>query len=1414
MDDLKCPITKDFLVDPVTVPCCGKAFSRASLRECLASNDTTCPACRGDLSNFDVQNVAKNVVLESLVESMCGPNLAAPVEEHQWKCILRPVHRPDSPEEHCQVAELDLRLSKSRFVLRPTLFICVVDVSGSMAGSPWAQVEAALIHMMAISKRNPLLKTVLIRYQSYADIVELDDEDSDETRNLIIKNMFTGGGTNFIHAFEKVQEVLQKFAASDISNVTIIFMTDGQDGSGQPRIHLPNRFRQILEKNWSGPIGVHSVGFGGACDMDLLEKIFQSGNTEGSFRYAEPTDGVDALCSKLQTLFDVVTQNTSVPIDLNFEGLPEIGKISTSFPVDKNRNGCLQMFVPLDSAVVSQEMFVYVDSSLDHTRQVKIEVAQNTAKDGNGFAKYLSHVTDQLASELVELTKRQDYPGGPNVFDLHCGLLQQRIDEILPYDDGGCRDRLQYIRDQVTNLREGSSVNVGKISDMRFSSKFGGNAVQLHASSSAAAATHSGAVAQPAVPEDQKKVAAVREKPVFYSRNNENKNRNDIQRALTNSESNKIQGALEVAFQASTIDDMLYTDVDGNNTLHLVAYCGSNYLMEEILKKFPTLDVNVPNPGKETPVTLAIKKRGFWKTLEILLKYGGAIPGHRKKALEKFAFDEGYDITAQMIAGMGESIKEAEYSMKPSYLKFMYESAMQSSSGDINVESYLNVAMHHEMRDLITDIVTSHKLFPTVDMFLEHCIVSSKLGFSKFITAFDETLLHQVNGQQKEGPLFRAAEAGSLELVEWLVKEKKVAPDQPNHLGNTPLWIACWKRFYKIAETLISHGADVNFANHKGNVPLYGLCQRISSNCASSSPLELAELLVAHGAHVEHLNQNQDSLILMACRNGQQELLNFFLNYVEESFVDYKAPIDGFNAMFAAVEADRPECIRVLHDYGVPLNQKTAADNPILKESTPLHLAAYYNRARAATALLHLGADVLARDETGYTPLHVAVIQEHVDIARMIYRKDKRTAFARDDLNNAPAAYCRNAELRMALVGPCLDALMRLARGHFPSEEVSDACAVLRKHSDVPGIVESKEMVDVMDFDGSTPLMVSAIYSNRKVFETLYYLGADPHHQGLFGVSAMLWVEWIKSRPMMQIVAKSGICANSHLTRAARERLEDARRIPEEAPLLFFGQPPRVMAPRQESGLGLRMGLLESSEFPIPNKADTFDIQAILAQLHWDAKVAAANIIACGNFGHSSQPTPSEICSMFAYTSIPLATQLIYNRQIAEKIFRTDLLLTMLDKLDPYDKETFIGLRHVQRQNYRIGTTVCRNDVFLSASTMWKVATNFVPEFKKSSGKSKGTQQSVYTPRGGTGTVFILKSKTGRYVGPYSPYLYDAEVLFKPGTPFRVTNWYRGGDYIVLGQANIRDYTYKLKPEEVEEMAISQKSLVIEMSEI
>ena len=141
--------------------------------------------------------------------------------------------------------------------------------------------------------------------------------------------------------------------------------------------------------------------------------------------------------------------------------------------------------------------------------------------------------------------------------------------------------------------------------------------------------------------------------------------------------------------------------------------------------------------------------------------------------------------------------------------------------------------------------------------------------------------------------------------------------------------------------------------------------------------------------------------------------------------------------------------------------------------------------------------------------------------------------------------------------------------------------------------------------------------------------------------------------------------------------------------------------------------------------------------------------------------------------------------------------------LPAYCGESYIGSETVQRKLYPKGKEFAWNH-FVSSSALWRVSLENTPSFTS---KSK------------LGTVFIIKSRTGRYVGPYSQFSFDAEVIILPGTKFKVTNWYHGGSEVVLGQSNIREHTFRVKEYDNERLNLqqvmdSEKALVIELTEL
>lgn len=1503
--DLYCPITHNLLDDPVTGPCCNTAFSREALKLHLGVT-LTCPKCNSDLTAFDVENAPADIMITGMIQKLqhqgvhLTPSCNAVTNEtnlQDWNATVTPLYNDKG--KALNIGQLKLSLTNAKFVAKPSLFIAVVDRSGSMAGSPWKQVETALLHIMGLTTSNPMVKTIIVAYDSSSEIINTTGTQSEITNK--IKTMFTGGGTNFKAAFDKVKEVLGKYSYSDeqcgensVSNITIAFLTDGQSGE-KPDV-LVKLFNDMLQDCWAqGPLSVHSIGFGGGCDKDFLEGLRKTGSVEGTFRYAEPSDDADTLCHKLTSLFEVASKSSVVSINLSFPADENMFNFKigdkyqkdalVQFPVEQTRTGEYSHWVSLhreiDISTILQPRVgeLIINSHIDEDKVVPITISTDTNK--RIFRKWVGQLIDELASELLELSKKrpaatcqnnqpqsnntenntqlpQKYCSD-NVFLLHCALMKQKIEamNIASSTDEDMKERLTFIDQQLGQLKSGAQINIGKLSDFRFGSQF---APQSKSISSRSVQQLSGNYSsQQAISNTN----AWTERTPFYSRNNTNKSRNPLQESITMNEFDKISTETENYLANNTLSDITHLDADGNNALHLAAYCGQSFTVKQILDIYRLYYTNntivdLQNNNGETAVTLAIKKRGFHKTLGHLLDYGATVPEHRRKGLERFAIDNGYPITAQILSNLSENNCTVDESMTPEYIMFSYNRLKNNSQLDtLDVNSYFKVCLSKTMVDMVKILIEKHAAVPTFDYLLEYCIPKKAdspdtpiyIELAKIFLDYNNEFINMVDTNE-ETALFKAAERGSLPHVKLFI-ERGAEVDKPNNLGNSPLWIASAKKYPCIMTELLDCGADVNKINFKGNPPIYSICQRGTK--------KFAELLLSRGAYLELINENGDTLILLCCRNGQHEILEIFLNYVDPEFVDRKAHIDGFNAIFASVEADKPDCIRVLKDYGVNCQQKTDEDNTILAGATPLHLAAYYGRTASAKVLLsECNVNINSLDMNGQTPLHIAVIQGNIDMITL-FRAFKADVNIKDKSGNTPVSYSRNRqEIRDVLVNPGLDILMKLSKGFFGKDEEKEAIDVIQKYCGALGCLDPADSLDVVSEDGSTPLLQAVIHGIYPLTKLFLDMGCNANIKNSHEINSNVWGQWVKNPRINKLFSTHTLTRetnstyttdpnnSTHTTDLDNYDSEDSclmrlkkcsQKNTLNSQVLFLTTKPSN--PKTlVSTIGTRMeGIVHSFQtkqpFQIPVSEN--EIADIETQLLWNAKIFTTNLIASGKAFLS----PIQIMSICTFTNNPLYA-IQFNNAILQnqndlKTYITDGTITndvnqhalklptstkervwtlckTLESLDSYVGEAFFGVNQLDRHQFVVGSEIMFPG-FLSCSTLWRVATEHVAEFA-----TKKKQ----------GNVFIVKSKTGRYVGQYSEFSYDSEVIFKPFTKFIVTNLYHG-DVICLGQANIREHTFRIKDEKkrwgeseqkvanlhetLDIMLNSNKSMIIELTE-
>jgi len=116
--------------------------------------------------------------------------------------------------------------------------------------------------------------------------------------------------TCFAAAFNAVRDVLVT-KGNDFKDVVIGFMTDGEHTSKENWEQAQAKLVAVLPDLKCKAVIFHSVGFSRDHNFSFLNEIRRLGTREGTFSYAEPSDGPEALVNKLKQLFDIAALSSS-----------------------------------------------------------------------------------------------------------------------------------------------------------------------------------------------------------------------------------------------------------------------------------------------------------------------------------------------------------------------------------------------------------------------------------------------------------------------------------------------------------------------------------------------------------------------------------------------------------------------------------------------------------------------------------------------------------------------------------------------------------------------------------------------------------------------------------------------------------------------------------------------------------------------------------------------------------------------------------------------------------------------------------------------------------------------------------------------------------------------------------------------
>lgn len=858
-DELICPLTYEWMDDPVTVPCCGVTFDRASLRLHFFHNARVCPSCKGGLQGLKLNTAPKNRLIASMVEqakqgtddqstTTINNDVSSQYQREQsnahespssWKVTFghAPGGNSTALEVTCQSSDILAQQS--------SLLLIVVDRSGSMQGSPMTQVNQTLDYFMQLVQdygNNTQVKVIL--YNDAAERYTL------QWRNFVSAD----GRTDFGKACNEILRVLDGTQVP----VNVLFMTDGKHNAMTTSVDLViQQFSDGLANLDRRPptITIHTVGFSRHHDFDVLNRIRQLGDTEGAYRYADPTEDTDSLSSKINGIAEVFLTNVMFRVRVY------VGGRSPTMVHLKNGYGVAWV---RDTFTEGEPVEIrHFDREQDYLGTTTMY--ERTGNPEDLLDKWVQTQTDTLMDDIMELNRHWTTYSSQQQYLL--GYLLQRRGEKLwgdayAWGNTSLTRRLESGLTTVAKIRAGDQqIDQTQLMDLKFEGQF---------SSSNVPTTTQPKQQRPGdqnpVPSGQYKHQQQRmpsdpgniHPPIYTIRIRDNTLRTAHQTWVhelvltesfcgdkTDGESghptirHKENQGLDIPFES-----------DGNDftPLMLASYLGKT----GAVKQFMSFECPRNTPKNRTGVNcldIALVK-GHWVTARILIAHG-YLPCLDREVLCFNSLARNHLSTLQLLVENGFAHPKKEwlmYSMDENIAQWILAHVENDPTTTFQTaleKGFLNSLQQLDEAGLLpAKRSVSWRQYP----FLLTCPTQNQVDVVQFLCD------HEIVSPTEEWtdpddeqhdilfPLFVAASKGQTAVVELLLQAAPQMIHHHNQRGATPLWIAVCNRRIEVVEVLLEYNADVNIPNSKGDAPLIPACQKGSQ--------VLVELLLHHGCRL------------------------------------------------------------------------------------------------------------------------------------------------------------------------------------------------------------------------------------------------------------------------------------------------------------------------------------------------------------------------------------------------------------------------------------------------------------------------------------------------------------------------------------------------------------------------------------
>jgi ankyrin repeat protein/uncharacterized protein YegL len=1412
-NDLMCPISLDWLEDPITLPCCGRAVSRESIQSIQSlldfnnlSSSLLCPICRSDLSNFDVNGAVKSINIAYMVEQARNKYQTSETEikkemKPKWSAKICSILNNNSVNQtvigRLEIVNKSTSLSNNTASCYKTLLVPVIDKSGSMSGNPIEQVKYSLNRILDITYDNQHIITSMVTYDDNGKIIEVNKSMSKKLYKDIINKIVANCGTSFRSAFDQILNICKNIKRDDnISTIAIIFLTDGEDSSviKSKRVELVQEFLTSLKNVIVIPYVIHTVGFGANHDYDFLNNLRQIGTySEGAYRYANPKEDSDSLSNKINSLLDVIVKTSSIPLNIVIHEFENKSCIQLKYLDDNSL-----IYIPIINKEENDKYWIDLTYLNDRTRScecaikidndqinIPVEFVELSPFDENMLIdKWYSHLIDDIASEILMVSNSIDV----NSLDreIHIELLQQRSRSIqsrlinaTPNDE-----RLKKLIESLMTIKSGGNVNKLKLNDMKFEGKYVTNVI--------------------------KPITNINTNTtVQFNKTLLHWNIIDRSRTKRLNEFNYGNGnneLLTVITQYNNDKAINWINLHCNSIIEMLSYA---FIMAcaigrvNLIKKLITRITNLQSIklNNMNAIDFAILY-GYWYTYDILIEYGLKPTIDGQLLLRTCISRNFYNVADRLLNDKIAVITEDMLNCVPTVDGLKWLSSHNQK--EINIENAIIKGMIDVIKSKIS-IIDKIELEPLIIIFEksthEHIIIidmlinNNKININKEIKINDDITW----------PLFIACEKGNIDMAKLIINHTPSNMiNKQNLKGTTSLWIASCNRHIDIVIELLNKGADPNLANFKGDSPLIPCCQKGSES--------IVELLLEAGAKLSIYNVNRDNPLLICCRTGQSRILELILKRLPENdvkfFLSESAEIDGFTPLIAATELDKTDCIKVLIKYGADIEFKTAENNKIIAGATALHVGCFYGRLNAVKLLCEHGGNIFSRTSNGMTPLHIAIKQGHISVVRYLMSNPNIKDLMRivDNDGRLPQFYAQilgNEEMYEELFKNKLAKLFeKMLKSNL---EIKSKCLnTLINYSRSIGCYEYDNITNIDLGRGMTLLTFAILNNNHDLQSTLMKMNADINKSDDYGITPAFWIAYFNGNfnniDNVDIIEKI-----KRVKKVCDKNLQNKI-------LLNFN--PNMSLELLESSNSLNSLIKMNDTYFV--KINKNALKALINSEHsnysllgfmdksnnnlrnviLDAKIHLIKMIAISN--DSDQLEPVHLLSLYLYTG---------NFEIFKQV---NQYLVEWNEKNILNQFIFCLYKAITLIPQYKGE--CYRAIDLKFSTdMFKI--NDKITWNMFGVCSKNYTSCIEYINQKKGIIFIIKSQYGRDISKYSRYPADEEIIFLPQSTFIITNFYIA-NIIALGQENIRKSTYLAKDKDILKATNSEACIIVELTEI